>query len=111
MIAPLPPAQGGRRGGRWRGHRQVVDAILRRERAGAPWRGLPERYGPWRPLSRSGRIDVDGRRVRVVADQACAHPNTRTALRRRRIMVAVRERVARIAHHRAEIVLACISST
>ena len=47
-IAPLLPAQTGRRGGRWRSHRQVINAILWHERTGAPWRDLPERYGPWK---------------------------------------------------------------
>ena len=46
VIAPLLPA-GGRRGGRWRDHRTVIDGILWKLRTGAPWRDLPERYGPW----------------------------------------------------------------
>src|SRR4051812_49571560 len=45
-IEPLLPATGGR-GGRWRDHRQVINAILWQARTGAPWRDLPERYGPW----------------------------------------------------------------
>ena len=28
-------------------HRHVINGILWRERTGAPWRDLPERYGPW----------------------------------------------------------------
>jgi transposase len=28
-------------------HRQIINGILWRERTGAPWRDLPERYGPW----------------------------------------------------------------
>ena len=47
VIAPLlPPQQGG--GRRWRDHRQVINAILWKLRTGAPWRDLPERYGPWK---------------------------------------------------------------
>jgi transposase len=45
-IAPLLPAA-GRRGGRWKDHRRVVNGILWKLRTGAPWRDLPERYGPW----------------------------------------------------------------
>lgn len=46
MVAPLlppPPA----RGGRWRDHRQVINAICWVKRTGSPWRDLPDRYGPW----------------------------------------------------------------
>ena len=46
-IEPLLPPM-GRRGGRWRDHRQVMNAILWKLRTGAPWRDLPERYGPWK---------------------------------------------------------------
>lgn len=45
-IEPLLPP-GGRRGGRWSDHRKVIDGILWKLRTGAPWRDLPERYGPW----------------------------------------------------------------
>jgi transposase len=43
----LPPEQPARRGGRYRDHRQVLNGILWILRTGAPWRDLPERYGPW----------------------------------------------------------------
>ncbi|WP_433560109.1 transposase [Pseudonocardia xinjiangensis] len=47
-IEPLlPPVESG--GRRWRDHRQVINAILWKLRTGAPWRDLPERYGPWKP--------------------------------------------------------------
>ncbi|MEU4524925.1 IS5 family transposase [Amycolatopsis sp. NPDC024027] len=47
VIEPLlPPQQGG--GRRWRDHRQVINAILWKLRTGAPWRDLPDRYGPWK---------------------------------------------------------------
>src|SRR3954454_19632462 len=44
-IEPLLPTPGGR-GGRWRDHRQVINAIRWQLRTGAPWRDLSERYGP-----------------------------------------------------------------
>ena len=45
-IEPLLPQVDGR-GRPWRDHRQVVHGVLWRLRTGAPWRDLPERYGPW----------------------------------------------------------------
>jgi transposase len=46
QIAPLLP-KNGRKGKQWRDHRRVIDGILWRLRTGAPWRDVPERYGPW----------------------------------------------------------------
>ena len=46
-IEPLVPKDTGKRGGRWRDHRTVVNGILWKLRTGSPWRDLPERYGPW----------------------------------------------------------------
>jgi transposase len=45
-IAPLLP-ENGRRGKQWKDHRKVVNGILWKIRTGAPWRDLPEIYGPW----------------------------------------------------------------
>ena len=47
QIEPLLPREGGKRGGRWRDHRTVINGILWKLRTGSPWRALPERYGPW----------------------------------------------------------------
>ena len=46
-MEPLLPSSTGRRGGRWRDHRQVIEAISWKYRTGSPWRELPERFGPW----------------------------------------------------------------
>jgi transposase len=35
-------------GGQWGDHRQVSTSILWKLRAGAPWRDMPERHGPWK---------------------------------------------------------------
>ncbi|GEB60167.1 transposase [Streptomyces gardneri] len=35
-------------GGRWRDHRQVIDAIAFKYRTGTPWTDLPERFGSWK---------------------------------------------------------------
>jgi transposase len=45
-IAPLLPGN-GKRGKQWKDHRTVINGILWKLRTGAPWRELPERYGPW----------------------------------------------------------------
>lgn len=47
ILEPLLPEQ-GKRGGRWRDHRQVINGICWVKRTGSPWRDMPERYGPWR---------------------------------------------------------------
>jgi transposase len=46
QLAPLLP-RNQHRGGRWCDHRRVINGILWKLRTGAPWRDLPERYGPW----------------------------------------------------------------
>jgi transposase len=46
QLAPLLPGN-QHRGGRWRDHRSVINGILWKLRTGAPWRDLPDRYGPW----------------------------------------------------------------
>lgn len=47
LIEPLLPVSTGKRGGRYRDHRTVVEAIVWKYRTGAPWRDLPARFGPW----------------------------------------------------------------
>ncbi|MFJ4806942.1 IS5 family transposase [Streptomyces murinus] len=55
----LPP--GGARGGRWSGHRRVINGVLYRVRTGVEWRDLPERFGPWRTIyKRHRRWSADG---------------------------------------------------
>jgi transposase len=46
-IEPLLPSDEGKRGGRWRDHRTILNGILWHAYSGSPWRELPERYGPW----------------------------------------------------------------
>ncbi|WP_373313550.1 IS5 family transposase [Catellatospora citrea] len=60
VLEPLLPAQPAR-GGQWRDHRQVVNAICWIKRTGSPWRDLPERYGPWKTAyQRFRRWAADG---------------------------------------------------
>jgi transposase len=64
-VLPVP----GRRCGRWRDHRQVINGILWKTRTGAPWRDLPERYGPWKTChERLRRWTDDGTWERILAE-------------------------------------------
>ena len=76
-IAPLLPRSERRRAGQWRDHRTVINGILWELRTGAPWRDLPERYGPWQTCAdRLYRLRRDGTWDRVLAQ---AHTRSDTA--------------------------------
>lgn len=48
LLEPLlPPARSGKRGRPFGSHRAALNGILWVLRTGAPWRDLPEHYGPW----------------------------------------------------------------
>ncbi|WP_276611520.1 IS5 family transposase [Cryptosporangium phraense] len=67
LSAVLPPAKPGGRPPRPR--RQVIDGIRWRVRTGAPWRDLPERYGPWETAYGLFRDwQRDGTWTRIVSD-------------------------------------------
>ena len=73
VIEPLLPTGGGR-GKPWADHRRVIDGILWKLRTGAPWRDLPERYGPWQTCyDRFARWRRDG-----TWDRLLAHAQTRS---------------------------------
>ncbi|MEU1304652.1 transposase, partial [Streptomyces shenzhenensis] len=60
-IEPLLPDRTPRRGGRWRDHREVIDAIAFNFQTGTQWVHLPERYGNWRGVYNRLRMwAVDG---------------------------------------------------
>lgn len=66
QIEPLLPVSG--RGGQWRNHRQVLNGILWKLRTGAPWRDLPERWGPWKTAhERLRKWTMDGTWERLLA--------------------------------------------
>ena len=46
-LEPLLPPEKPETGRPNIDHRRIINGILWRERTGAPWRDLPERYGPW----------------------------------------------------------------
>ncbi|MFE9934261.1 IS5 family transposase [Streptomyces sp. NPDC005533] len=59
-MRPFLPVS-NRRCGRWRNHRQLIDGILHRVRTGVHWRGLPERFGPWKTVYKRHRLwSADG---------------------------------------------------
>ncbi|MEU0144236.1 IS5 family transposase [Streptomyces albidoflavus] len=65
-IEPLLPDRTPKRGGRWRDHHEVVDAIAYKFRTGTRWVHLPERYGNWRGVYNRLRMwAVDGTWERV----------------------------------------------
>ncbi|GAA4737318.1 hypothetical protein GCM10023199_13430 [Actinomycetospora chibensis] len=67
-LEPLLPDRTPRRGGRWRDHREVLEAIAWKYRTGAPWRALPERFGPWQSVyDRHVRWSGDGTYDRLLA--------------------------------------------
>jgi transposase len=66
-IAPLLP-NNNRPGKPWKDHRTVINGILWKLRTGAPWRDLPERYGPWKTCyDRFVRWRKDGTWERLLA--------------------------------------------
>ncbi|WUF51282.1 IS5 family transposase [Streptomyces sp. NBC_00483] len=65
-IEPLLPDRAPKRGGRWRDHREVIDAIAFKFQTGTPWMCLPERYGNWRGVYNRLRMwAIDGTWERV----------------------------------------------
>ncbi|MFE2527631.1 transposase [Streptomyces sp. NPDC059382] len=52
LGAPLLPDRTPRRGGRWRDHHRVIDAIAFKYRTGTPWMDLPEQFGSWKGAHR-----------------------------------------------------------
>lgn len=67
-IEPLLPSTAGCRGGQYRDHRLMVEAIAWRYRTGAPWRDLPARFGPWQSVwKRHAKWSADGTWARLVA--------------------------------------------
>src|SRR5437764_1367716 len=61
----LLPTNGGKRGGQWRDHCPMIDAILWALSDGGRWRNLPAEFGPWqsaydrfRRWTRSGLWDA-----------------------------------------------------
>ena len=68
-IEPMLPDRfhHGKAGHPFNDHRPLVNGILWILHTGAPWRDLPERYGPWKTVSdRFYRWRKDGTLARIV---------------------------------------------
>jgi transposase len=68
-IAPLfpHPTHQDQRGRPWEDHRRLLNGILWRLHSGAPWRDIPERYGPWKTVyGRFRRWCRDGTWARIL---------------------------------------------
>ena len=69
-LEPLLPKQ--RTGRPPKDHRIILDALLWLGKTGAPWRDLPERYGPWRTVAtRFYRWTRSGLWERILAELRC----------------------------------------
>lgn len=67
-LAPLLPPQKSATEWPAADHRRIINGILWKVRTGAPWRDVPERYGPWQTLvSRLRRWRLAGVWDRVFA--------------------------------------------
>ena len=47
ILSEFFPPRKPTRGGRWKDDRTMLNGIFWRLNTGAPWRDLPDRYGPW----------------------------------------------------------------
>src|SRR5258708_36384772 len=68
-LAPLlpHPRHHGGRGRPSEDHRRIFNGILWRLHTGAPWRDIPERYGPWQSIyTRFRRSRRDGTLAKVL---------------------------------------------
>lgn len=77
IIQPLLPAvpASSRAGRPWADHRLIINGMFLVLCSGAPWRDLPERYGPWKTVynrfnrwSKSGLINIIFNRLLSLLD-------------------------------------------
>lgn len=75
LLQDLLP-ENGKRGGQWKDHRPILNGLFWILRTGAPWRDLPERYGPWHTVydrfqrwQQEGLFDRILERLQVRLDQ------------------------------------------
>ena len=67
LIEDSFPRNGQKAGRPWSDHRLMMNGIFWILEAGAPWRDLPERYGPWQTVyNRFSTYRKDGRFDRIL---------------------------------------------
>jgi transposase len=67
-LAPLLPPERPTTGRPNHDHRRILNGIRWRLKTGAPWRDIPERYGPWQTMySRYRRWTKAGLWARILA--------------------------------------------
>jgi transposase len=76
VIEDLLPTN-GRRGGQWKGHRDLLNGMFWVLYSGAQWREMPERYGSWKTVydrfsrwSRDGTIEKMLSRLHLKLDES-----------------------------------------
>jgi transposase len=69
MVGTVVAGSDSSRGGGWRDHRLLVEAIAWKYRTGSPWRDLPgDRFGPWQTAyERHNRWSADGTWAQLLA--------------------------------------------
>ncbi len=68
LIEDMFPPNGERPGRPWRDHRAMANAMFWILSTGAPWRDLPERFGPWQTAyHRFNTYRVDGTLDKILA--------------------------------------------
>jgi transposase len=51
LLPPQRPIKGSKGGRPAQDHRRIINGMLWIDRTGAPWRDLPEHYGPWSTIA------------------------------------------------------------
>jgi transposase len=98
-LAPLLPPERGKTGRPSTPHRTMIEAILWKHRTGAPWRDVPEEFGPWNSVftrfnrwSKAGlwqtilealRIEADTEWLMIDATVIRAHQHAAGALKKK----------------------------
>jgi transposase len=77
LLSEFFPPRVPKPGGQWKDDRMILNGVFWRLNIGAPWRDLPERYGPWQTvydrfsdLRKSGLLDRIIERLQLRLNEA-----------------------------------------